>query len=340
MIDLLPDAPDPANDIPTVFNQKAAALVLALNPLVRQWNASIASANSMAAGGAYAIPFSTLLGANNVGSAGGGYMGLMGANDAPTPSDLSLVARLYVDTRDARGADVTTLLDSLIAGSTSAAKGNFRICRAGDPSAWLTFMITSVTSGATNGNTWRWYGVSCTGFSSKAPFLPADSLLLFFQRTGDKGDIGGPPYAIIRDQRANGVAPAAGLAAAAWTTRVLNSLNINTISGLTLGTSGANTFTVPPGTYLIDASAPSGGGGAHQIRLFNVTGQVVYDVGSNEASNTTALPTRSTLRTAFTVTSATVFRIDHFATTANAGGNAVSSGSAEIYTEIRILKVG
>ena len=40
-IDLLPDAPDPANDTPQAFSQKAAAMVLAQKAMVPQINAEI-----------------------------------------------------------------------------------------------------------------------------------------------------------------------------------------------------------------------------------------------------------------------------------------------------------
>lgn len=180
-IDELPAAPDPATDSPTEFSAKAAAFVLAQRALPGQMNGALAEIEALAgrvdayaAGGAYALPYifdTTTADADP----GVGKLRLSSATqNAATVMRLDLTAG---------GQDVTTLLDSFAA-STSAVKGAFRLVKQGDLSKWMTFNMTE--RAAPSG--YRNFTVVCTDSSSASPFANGDPLLLFFQRTGDKGD--------------------------------------------------------------------------------------------------------------------------------------------------------
>jgi hypothetical protein len=184
-IDELPDAPDPATDSPTEFSAKAAAFVLAQRALPGQVNTFVGEAvaniealagrvDSYAAGGAYALPyiFDT---ATADADPGAGKLRLSSATQ-----NAATVMRVDVT---AGGQDFTTLLDSFSA-SSSTVKGAFRLVKQGDPSKWMTFNMTA--RAAPSG--YRNFTVVCTDSSSASPFANGDPLMLFFQRSGDKGE--------------------------------------------------------------------------------------------------------------------------------------------------------
>jgi hypothetical protein len=330
MIDLLPDAPDPANDIPSEFNRKAAALVLAQKAMVPQLNSAIGNLNSIAAGGAYSIPFTF----STSGAGNGGKLTWPGYSGS-----------IYFDTTDSRGVNVTSLLGALLTSSSSAIKGSLRICKMTDPGSWILLDITGYTQFAL-------YGTATTIFvGSVGSIVPGDPIMVFLQRTGDKGDTGPMstfPTLIVRDQQASGVAGLA-LSSGAWSTRRFNTANINTISGASLGTAGANKITLPAGTYIGDISAEAvatqAGLFKHQIRLYNQTDAGLTDAGTSEyqninATNSHFIGTRSVMHTYFAITGPKDFTIDHYSSLTASGGYATSApGSAEIYAEARFIKV-
>jgi hypothetical protein len=176
-VDALPDAPDPAIDTPTVFSQKAAASVLAQKAMVPQINAAIANLNTIAAGGAYAIPYvfdSTTADADPT-------AGLLRLSSAT--QNASTVMRL--DLLGAGGIDWTSVLDTFDA-SSSAVKGQLRLAKMGDATKFLTFNVTA--RAAPTG--YRNMTVVNTGGSSASPFIAGDAVMLFFTRTGDMGVAG------------------------------------------------------------------------------------------------------------------------------------------------------
>lgn len=177
MIDELPDAPDPANDIPAVFNQKAAALVLAQKAMVPQINAAIASIGNLAAGNANKIPYKIDLG-TAMSDPGAGWLRL---NNAAQNTATAMV----VDLVGSDTIDYTNLLGTFSA-STSTSLGTLRVEKQGDATKFLIFALTSVTSPTG----YRQFTVACVGYSSANPFAQGDLVNLLFNRTGDKGDIG------------------------------------------------------------------------------------------------------------------------------------------------------
>ena len=202
MIDELPEGPDPANDTPQSFSQKAAAMVLAQRAMVPQINQAVAEMNSLQAGGAYALPyiFDT---ATADADPGAGKLRLSSATQsAATVMRLDLTAG---------GQDYTTLIDTMD-GSTSTIKGSIRLVKQGDLSKWMTFDVTARAAPAG----YRNLTVVCTDSSAASPFAAGDALMLFFQRNGDRGQPG-----------ANGVLM---LASATVTTAVANIDFLNVFS--------------------------------------------------------------------------------------------------------------
>jgi hypothetical protein len=339
MIDLLPDAPDPANDIPAVFSQKAAALVLAQKAMVPQINYAIANLSSIAAGGAFSAP---LVGWGDAATVKDGFGRLT------IPGSQNSVTNLFLNTSDASARNLRAVLEDLYyVGWTSANRGYVTIYVTNDPTRRVSYRVTGYTYDAVNDR--LVLGVAYVS-QSGAPLGPGESFVMQCSRTGDKGDTGPAftwPLMILRDQQANGVA-AQTLSSGTWATRRLNTANLNTIAGASLGTAGANIFTLPAGTYLLDATAGAvatqSGTFRHQIRLYNLTNPGLVDAGTSEyqSINTTSshfICTRSIMHTFFAVSGPSNFTLDHYSTLTATGGYPTSTNTAEIYTEIRIIKI-
>ena len=158
------------------FDNKMSGLMRDLPTFAAQMNAIETSLSSMAAGGAYALPyvFDT---ATADADPGAGKLRLSNATQsAATVMRLDLTAG---------GQDYTTLLDTMDS-STSVIKGSIRLVKQGDLSKWMTFDVTARAAPVG----YRNLAVVCTDSSSASPFVKDDPLLLFFQRSGDKGEIG------------------------------------------------------------------------------------------------------------------------------------------------------
>lgn len=139
----------------------------------------------------------------------------------------------------------------------------------------------------------------------------------------------------IVDQKSNGVP--AGSSVAGTQTRSLNTILFNDI-GLLNPSDGK--FTLQPGTYLIEASAPAYNVGNHKAYI--AIDQAPYDpiaglVGSAEYSYNTgnASQTSSVIRGRVTVSVATTFVLRHYTyQVSNTNGLGVSSPSGTSWPEI------
>lgn len=171
-------APPARTDTPDAFVSKSDAFLAALPNFVSETNATVASMNMLAAGGAYALPYTfSALTANS--DPGTGVLRLSPSNNQ------NQCTAIYVDLTGADARDYTSILDAFDA-STSAVKGSVRIVKANDPSKFLTFDVTACTT--LTG--YRYLSISNTGGSAVSPFVTGDSIVMFFQRNGDKGDAG------------------------------------------------------------------------------------------------------------------------------------------------------
>lgn len=142
----------------------------------------------------------------------------------------------------------------------------------------------------------------------------------------------------IQDQKSTNT-DGGGATSGSWQTRTLNTEVTDEI-GSTLT---SNEFTLPIGTYYIEASAPARSVNAHQCRLYNVTDAAVTLYGTSEtATSASEVQTRSHIQGRFTIAGTKTFRIEHRVTTTqatNGYGEANGFGGTEIYTDVRIWKV-
>lgn len=304
------------------FNAAMAYLMTNLPIWGQQTNALQATLNSLAAGGAYALPYTFSSSASEV-DPGSGKLGL-----SSTPQTSSVALR--VNTTNSAGVDSLSLLNDFNA-STSSVTGTVRLQKVGDPSKWLVFAVTA----AVQYTGYMRLTVIGRGGSAASPFVAGDSLMLFFQRTGDKGDTGYTlPSIYVRHEATSGTASDT-VSGGVWPTRTLNTVKWNDLSGSSLS---ANQVTLPAGTYEIEASAPGYKLGGHKIRLYNVTDGSVVEVGTNAyADNTYSGMSRSYLRCRVTIGAAKAFRIEHFsgATSSTPAAN----GAIEVYSELKATKV-
>ncbi len=317
-IDELPAAPDPATDQPQVFNQKAAAMVLALKAMIPQLNAALGQFNASLAGGAYALAY--LFDATTADAdPGPGRLRLSSATQ-----NAATVLRLDVS---AGGVDVSGILDAFDA-STSTVKGSVRLVKVGDPSKWLTFDVTARAAPAG----YRNFSVANTGGSAASPFVAGDGVLVFFQRNGDKGQAGDmiAPMLHVREEYA------AGTSAPSIVNNQVRNLNAtyaNTIAGASVS---AGVITLPPGTYDFDGGASIASSVSHRVYLWNGTDSNFQMIGStlNQAGWSSVKG-----RVSWS-TGNKQFSLKHVVTTSATGGSAINGGTVEPYAEMIFRKVG
>ena len=141
----------------------------------------------------------------------------------------------------------------------------------------------------------------------------------------------------IQDQKTSGTAGGT-FSSGAWRTRTLNTEVTDEI-GSTLS---SNQFTLPDGTYWIEAEAPAIDVGPHRIKLYNITDAADELFGMSADSNGSST-TLAVLRGRFTVAGGPdTFEIQHRSTssTSTIGFGDNNSFGTEIYTDVRIWKIG
>ena len=127
----------------------------------------------------------------------------------------------------------------------------------------------------------------------------------------------------------------------AWRTRTLNTEVTDEI-GSTLA---ANQFTLPDGTYWIEAEAPAIDAGNHKVALYNVTDAAYELYGSSARSGDSNTAMCSYLRGRFTVAGGPdTFEFRHRCTvsksTVGFGQATGISAVSERYADVRIWKIG
>lgn len=331
MVILTPPPAAPQRGDRTTFANRVDAFITWLINFVTELVSLVTNLNSLAAGGAYAIPYTF-----KAPGSGPGF-GTFSLNS--TPQNTSTI--LYLDEVDARGATVTTLINQFYA-SSSAAKGSLRIQKVNDPSKFLNFDIVSAAS--TPPYSYRTLTVTPTGGSAASPFADGDSLVIHFQRTGDKGDpgpagaagAGGSTIMRVRDDRAAGVSGDTAVATT-WATRTLNAVAVNSISGASLS---SNVVTLPAGTFRYAGTAGAAQTGSHQAQLYNVSDGTVIDYGTTEFAGTgISVQTRSTLRGQFTIAAPKQISLRHWASAAGNFGTYAATGGTQVYAELIFEKV-
>lgn len=298
------------------------------NTFVTEVNALAANLNSIAAGGAYALPYIF----NSPAAAIGGAVGTTAGGHLAFSNEATV---LLIDTKSLQGVSVKPILNS-IATATSSFKGTLRIVKQNDPSTWAIYNITSYVEDA--GGRYGYFAVSYV--LENGLFAENDPVILHLQRTGDKGDTGPayvPKIMLIRDQKGPGVNPQT-IPANVWTARDINTVSINQIPDAYVS---GNKVRLPPGKFWIEAVVPVMQSGSFVARLFNVTSNGMHDMGTSGFAATGGSPssTYSLISSFFESTVPHEFRIEHLVGITAPGGSAHPS-EVNSYTQIKITQVG
>ena len=145
--------------------------------------------------------------------------------------------------------------------------------------------------------------------------------------------------AVIADVKAQGVNGGSS-AAGDWTTRDLNTEIDDPEDIVSIA---SNQFTLQAGTYLIEWACPVYDSGTHTTRLWNVTTGSLAATGQTVPASATYYGANNSLGAAIeTVTSATAFKIQHYAGATKSGsgfGIGAASGNS-VFTLVKIHKIG
>lgn len=147
------------------------------------------------------------------------------------------------------------------------------------------------------------------------------------------------PYIKLSDEKSG--TTGGGTSVAGSQTRVLNTKNHDTHSICTLS---ANQFTLPAGTYRIQASAPAYNGGRHVAALYNVTDALYVVTGTSTYAPSSNDQTESWVRGQFTIAASKTFELRHFIGVASASfGLGVDNGTTtygnQVYSVVELWKV-
>lgn len=127
----------------------------------------------------------------------------------------------------------------------------------------------------------------------------------------------------------------------AWRTRDLNS-ELRSASWLTLNEN--STFTLIPGIYYFDASAPAVYVNGHKCRLRSLSGNSVMLYGTSEYNGYDKQVERTYLKGVAELTTQSIFTLEHYAertrSTVGFGYRLGISNVPEIYSVITIFKLG
>ena len=286
-------------------------------------NALASGMNAIAAGTAFAIPY-TFSTTTTDSDPGAGILRLDNATQ-------NTATTIRIDLLGADAATYTGLIDAFD-DSSSVVKGQIVLQKLGDATKWLAFNLTALASPSGYKN----LTVANIASSAASPFANGDSLILKFTRNGDKGDIGAAiaAYLKVRDEKASGTN--GGNIASGEQTRTLNTVVTNEISGASLA---SNKITLPAGTYQIRARVPAYNAYDHRGYLYNFTNSTYTILGSS--CYITAGTNDSIISGQFTIASSKDFVIKHYGSTAvtNGLGWPVTSGQVEVYTEVEIWKI-
>ena len=301
----------------TTFASRVDAFITWLINFVTELVSLVSGLNSIAAGGAYAIPYTY--------SSGHAVVTGGGASQASATF-------INFDWVAADGANHQASLSMMVA-STSTAKGQIRLQALNDPSKWLLYNVSSINHASGYSTVF----VTPVDASSANPFITGDSILLYFQRTGDKGDSSALTSIMhVREQQSTGTAGGTS-AAAGMQTRTLNTVVRNTISGASLA---SNQVTLPVGTYRIYASAPAVNSGMHSLRLIDASDSSILAYGSAEYSAVNA-QTRSVITVELLFATSKTVYLQHYtaASRATDGLGVASSNGSAVFSEMFIEKV-
>lgn len=244
-----------------------------------QVNALAANLNTIAAGGAYALPYSFGT-TGNTGSAAGGRIA------AGDYSNQSATAYFAIDLKDSRGASVAAQL-AQAAASSSTIKGTARLVKATDPGKYIILNVTGWTTSTYHGI----MAGAVVDSSSQNPFVSGDAVLLFFQRTGDRAENGFAFWVVISGTQT--WTPPAGVTRAEIT--VIDGgqgCGISTSGYASPGKGGAASVSIITVSPSVTYTATVGAGGNAQA-AGNVSGTTAGGASSFSGSGITTLTSSS-----------------------------------------------
>lgn len=323
----IPDFPALSDRADGTYNSKAFAWATHMgSKFVPEVNAAVGAMSSFAAGGAYSFPYAF----DSATADADPGLGRLRLNT----STQNAATVMRVDQQMVGGASIAAFLDALGAGS-SVIKGSIRLVKVADPTSWMLFDVLAVA--APTG--YRNLTVVHRASSSASPFSGDNSIMVYIDRAGDKGeDSSVLPTIRVTHRLAAGTQ--GGSSTGASLQRAFNTVDTNTIPGASLA---SNTVTLPAGSYKVRGSAPAIGGSSnlgHQIRIIVPLGSIVI-LGTSEAAAATN-PSRSFVEGFFSIGASSTVQMHHFIQVTQAGygqGLPAGGGTAEIYAEMTIEKI-
>jgi hypothetical protein len=148
-----------------------------------------------------------------------------------------------------------------------------------------------------------------------------------------------PLTAYLKDVKPSGTAGGTATAGS-YQTRTLNTVEGDS----SIVSLSANQFTLGPGVYEIEASAPAYYCSRHKIKLRNITDSsdaLIGGVALTENTTAAGSTSDSIIRGRITLTSPKTFEIQHRVQTTratNGFGDNTSFGDSEVYTQVKITK--
>jgi hypothetical protein len=146
--------------------------------------------------------------------------------------------------------------------------------------------------------------------------------------------------AVVADSKPSGY-DGGTFSSGAWRTRDLNSV-LRAASWLTLNDN--STFTLVPGIYYFDASAPAVYVNGHKCRIRSLSGNSVMLYGTSEYNGYSNQVERSYLRGVAEINTQSIFTLEHYAektrSTTGFGYGLGIFGVPEIYSVVTIFKLG
>lgn len=122
-----------------------------------------------------------------------------------------------------------------------------------------------------------------------------------------------------------------------WQTRDLNTIKTDETGAVLLS---SNQFTLPAGSYIINAVSPAKGVEKHKIKLRDITDSVDTIIGTSAYAG--SLSDTSIIKGKFVTTSTKTFEIQHKCTSSketDGFGSAAEAGVVEVYTVVELWKV-
>lgn len=145
-----------------------------------------------------------------------------------------------------------------------------------------------------------------------------------------------PQVAYLKDVKPSGTGGGT-FTAGSWQTRTLNTVEGDS----SIVSLNANQFTLGPGKYEIEATAPAYNVNFHKAKIRNITDSTDSIIGMSQyVANGAADTGESFISGVINITSSKTFELQHrCSTTATDGfGRAVTFGDNEVYTQLKIVK--